>query len=123
MGRLVRHSEGELCTACGIDVKRNKGYGRYGATCNACHKATYQRPYLKFRGTECEICSHRPMFRGSLDVHHRDGDKKNDDPSNLQTLCATCHREMEAFLREVGGNSEKAEGLLIKFLSAIGKFR
>jgi 5-methylcytosine-specific restriction endonuclease McrA len=27
-----------------------------------------------------------------LDVDHIDGNHANDDPSNLQTLCANCHR-------------------------------
>lgn len=27
-----------------------------------------------------------------LDVDHIDGNSKNDDPSNWQTLCANCHR-------------------------------
>lgn len=119
MARPRIHFEGETCEDCGLAPKRNKGGGRYGATCNPCHKAKWQRPYLKFRGTECEMCSYTPMFRSSLDVHHMDGDHTNDDPDNLQTLCATCHREMEGFLREVDGNQVKAEGLLAKFLAAL----
>lgn len=27
-----------------------------------------------------------------LDIHHKDGDHLNDDPDNLETLCANCHR-------------------------------
>jgi 5-methylcytosine-specific restriction endonuclease McrA len=27
-----------------------------------------------------------------LDVDHIDGDRFNNDPANLQTLCANCHR-------------------------------
>jgi len=27
-----------------------------------------------------------------LDIDHIDGDHTNEDPSNLQTLCANCHR-------------------------------
>ena len=25
------------------------------------------------------------------DVHHRDGDRRNNDPSNMQPLCRSCH--------------------------------
>ncbi|OYW72998.1 MAG: hypothetical protein B7Z37_23290, partial [Verrucomicrobia bacterium 12-59-8] len=28
-----------------------------------------------------------------LEVDHIDGNHKNNDPSNLWTLCANCHRE------------------------------
>ena len=30
-----------------------------------------------------------------LDVHHLDEDKANNDPSNLQTVCANCHRNLK----------------------------
>jgi hypothetical protein len=33
-----------------------------------------------------------PSSPVQLDVHHRDGDRENDDPQNLETLCANCHR-------------------------------
>jgi len=32
-----------------------------------------------------------------LDVDHKDGDRKNNLESNLQTLCANCHR-LKTFL-------------------------
>lgn len=36
----------------------------------------------------CEVCS---KHRG-LHVHHKDYDPLNNDPSNLMTLCSSCHR-------------------------------
>jgi 5-methylcytosine-specific restriction endonuclease McrA len=27
-----------------------------------------------------------------LDAHHVDGNHENNDPTNIQTLCANCHR-------------------------------
>jgi 5-methylcytosine-specific restriction endonuclease McrA len=32
------------------------------------------------------------MHSCQLDVDHIDGDHDNNDPENLQTLCANCHR-------------------------------
>lgn len=46
--------------------------------------ATYMR---KFRKEFCENCG----SRSQLGVHHKDEDRTNNSPANLQTLCATCH--------------------------------
>ena len=37
--------------------------------------------------TQCERCPNT----ANLDVHHRDGDPLNNDPSNLEVLCRSCH--------------------------------
>ena len=37
----------------------------------------------------CEMCGRSPS---RLHVHHRDDDPQNNHPSNLQTLCPSCHR-------------------------------
>jgi len=50
-----------------------------------------QRFYFKYKKKFCETCG----FIGDacqLDVDHIDGNHKNNDPINLQTLCANCHR-------------------------------
>jgi hypothetical protein len=47
--------------------------------------------YRKQKRTICEQC----QFTGhpcQLDVHHKDGNRKNGGVENLQTLCANCHR-------------------------------
>lgn len=36
----------------------------------------------------CEVCGKT----GYLHVHHKDEDHTNNDPSNLKTLCPSCHR-------------------------------
>ncbi len=38
--------------------------------------------------TACETCGKT----GRMHVHHRDHDWSNNSPSNLMTLCASCHR-------------------------------
>lgn len=37
-------------------------------------------------------CGFIPEHPVQLDVDHIDGNGRNDDPENLQTLCANCHR-------------------------------
>ena len=118
-GRPKKHNEGEPCTACGVYPKRFKGYSLkgsalYGRHCANCHR----KPHTQNKGDVCELCNYRPLFRMSLDVHHRDGDNKNNDPSNLMTLCANCHRELEASIAELG-DWMKAESWLKRFITRI----
>lgn len=116
-GRPKKHNEGEPCTVCGVYPKRFKGYSivgtpLYGAHCITCHR----KPHTRTKGDACELCMYKPLFRMSLDVHHRDGDHRNNEPSNLMTLCATCHRELEASISELG-DWEKAESWLKRFIT------
>src|SRR3990167_3215304 len=43
----------------------------------------------RYRKTFCERCGSNLR----LHAHHRDHDYTNDEPSNLETLCAKCHGE------------------------------
>lgn len=51
---------------------------------------------LKNVGYKCEKCGYsNPIYRENgtiiLQLHHIDGDKKNENRENLQILCPTCH--------------------------------
>lgn len=84
------------CSVCGpgIRVKRkNKGAGKHRYACRSTPGNSADRPkYTAFKGDHCERCGFVAVSPKQLDVHHRDGDHTNDDPSNLGTLCANCHR-------------------------------
>lgn len=41
----------------------------------------------KFKKNTCEKCGKT----GRLDIHHIDGNWRNDNPKNLITLCRSCH--------------------------------
>ncbi len=44
-------------------------------------------PYRRYKGRACEKCG---SITG-LGIHHKDGDHKNNNPRNLETLCGHCH--------------------------------
>jgi 5-methylcytosine-specific restriction endonuclease McrA len=56
-----------------------------------------KRPYRLFVSDRCSNCGFIPIHICQLDVDHIDGNKKNNNVSNLQTLCANCHR-LKTFL-------------------------
>ena len=56
------------------------------------HRRLRERPHTVYRKDSCEACGFIPEHTAQLDVDHIDGNSNNNDPSNLQTLCANCHR-------------------------------
>jgi hypothetical protein len=70
------------------------GYSSYTEYTNTFH------PYRKHRKDYCEntdgrlgyVCESVIRIPAQLEVDHIDGNPKNNDPSNLQTLCSLCHK-------------------------------
>jgi len=63
------------------------------------HDVVYRNTY---DNNECEICG------GLLElVHHKDRDKQNNDPINLQGLCKPCHVKLHATEDEHWGRVAK----------------
>ena len=59
---------------------------------NKNNQAYRRRPWRLIVDTKCSNCGFVPLHICQLDVDHIDGDKTNNSSSNLQTLCANCHR-------------------------------
>ncbi len=87
------------CSVCGDTRIKNRN--KKAATpksrwrCIVVHKRNwnkYSYPYIIHKGTECEHCGFVPKIKSQLEVDHIDGNHNNNDPNNLQTLCANCHR-------------------------------
>lgn len=104
-------TERGLCVlGCGrLQVRKGLNAGGepiYRALCARCRRecfgmqkpvATERRRYVGHKGSICEECGFVPVHSCQLDVDHKDGDRSNNDPNNLQTLCANCHR-LKTFL-------------------------
>jgi hypothetical protein len=45
--------------------------------------------YAQNKKSSCETCGSKK----NLMVHHKDGNRNNNSPSNLQTLCWSCHEK------------------------------
>jgi hypothetical protein len=55
----------------------------------------FQEAAVEFRKDCCEICGiEEGIKRNALSVHHKDGDWTNNDETNTQTLCQSCHQTL-----------------------------
>lgn len=81
----------------------NAGNGRWHKYCSLHHRMKYNMKngkWLNHRKDFCEnvdgrlgfTCTSTILISEQLEVDHKDGDKANNTPENLQTLCACCHR-------------------------------
>ena len=55
-------------------------------------KRVQRSPYIVHKKNYCEACGFIALDSCQLDVDHIDENHKNNDISNLRTLCANCHR-------------------------------
>jgi len=129
-----------ICPQCGVNERKFNSYNKDGSPrftklCRVCngakerqreydkkrkhtktHKygATYER---KVAELTCDKCGFKAEDKCQLDVDHIDGDHNNNEQSNLQILCANCHRlktkvNKEGFFHEnhpyIGGNKKRA---------------
>ena len=69
-------------------TKKSNPSRKWDSKCYTCRWGTY----TKHKKDKCEFCGFVPVHSSQLDVDHIDGNRGNNDISNLQTLCANCHR-------------------------------
>jgi FCS type zinc finger protein len=61
-------------------------------------KHDYQERAKEAYGNVCGICGLLPTWNNKpiiLDVHHIDGNRQNNDITNLKVVCPNCHRQEE----------------------------
>jgi hypothetical protein len=54
---------------------------------------------IRSRGAKCELCGLADRQGVSLDVHHKNGLRYDNDRSNLQILCRICHTKFHSHMR------------------------
>ena len=97
---LNSQPERPLCQRCKLKLAHKngiskKGFNKWHKYCDSCHKKEYKMGREIYRTTKksiCESCGFIPKHSCQLDVDHIDNNHYNNDPLNLQTLCANCHR-------------------------------
>lgn len=73
----------ELRCDCGNKLERSS------KTCWSCRRYKHRKHP---KGDTCLLCGFKAEWAGQFDMDHIDGNRLNNDASNLQTLCANCHR-------------------------------
>ena len=74
---------------------------------------TYREIFFAYNGPGPWACTFCGCYIVSedLDVHHRDENKKNNDPSNLGAAHRTCHASHHSTNRKMPGHSEHMKKL------------
>lgn len=97
---LEKQKDRPICCVCNIKPVKyggftKKGFRKFQKHCGPCNRIVYEDErfsYRKHKKSFCESCGFIPEHPVQLDVDHINGNHKNNDLNNLQTLCANCHR-------------------------------
>ena len=85
------------------DLLNNKDYcKRYYLTNNIQYTANIKSIIFKFKKEQCEECKITNIYNNKLivlQIHHIDGNNKNNTLENLQVLCPNCHSQTENYAR------------------------
>ena len=83
----------KICPRCGTQFTGGRSDKKYCT--RRCKERSRRKRYAEYKSTQelkCIKCGFIPVHRSQLDVDHIDGNKHNNNVSNLQILCANCHR-------------------------------
>ena len=95
---LTKQPNRKLCAACKLQLVKPNGKSKHGFTkwhkyCSSCAKIIYGAKSEKnIKNKTCESCGFKAIDKCQLDLVYLDGNNKNNDKSNVKTLCANCSR-------------------------------
>lgn len=103
----AKKTESKTCLKCGIGFNRRRfgerleDFTRWNQRKYCSKQCNYIRPkgqsksnyHLIARSFANGFCSTCGSTK-NLDVHHKDRNYKNNEPSNLETLCHSCHMKL-----------------------------
>ena len=107
LAKQAKKTESKTCQKCGIEFHRRRygnrleDYTRWNQRRYCSKQCNYIRPSgqskgnyhllaRKYQKSFCSTCKSTE----NLDVHHKDGNWKNNDQNNLETLCHSCHMKL-----------------------------
>lgn len=102
------------------DTIRPAALMRANYKCSKCKIKHRSKGYYDYTGNWIECDNYMLMYARKLEfktqeiilqVHHRDGNRENNNDSNLQVLCVRCHLEVE---RELNKMKRKLKGIIYK---------
>jgi hypothetical protein len=85
----------KMCIRCGenpVETDRQHLCPVCKRTSRAVRINGYRDRKLVHKKDRCENCGFVALNACQLDVDHIDGNRDNDSPEKLRTLCANCHR-------------------------------
>lgn len=85
-GKLVTGNKVKRCLECRKEIQRSLMIGKVGLLSPRWKNGI--RSYHKNKKNYCENCG----SISSLLVHHKDGNRLNNNLSNLMTCCSRCHQ-------------------------------
>lgn len=82
----------DICVWCSNVFLKKPKHKQY---CKKSCKTNARKNRKKIIASEkktCSMCGFVAIHKCQLDIDHVDGNHQNNDSSNLQILCANCHR-------------------------------